>query len=94
MRRTHVRRLIVPLSAGAALLSPALVVAGGAIAGRTSPVVARHYVVRGGDTLWDIASRLAGPAGDPRPVVDRLLRQNHLRGPDLAPGQVLELTGD
>ena len=41
---------------------------------------ARTYVVRPGDTLWAVAARLAGPAGDPRPVMDDLARVNHLVG--------------
>ena len=40
----------------------------------------RHYVVRAGDTLWTIASRLAGPSADPRPVVDAIVHANHLGG--------------
>jgi Tfp pilus assembly protein FimV len=85
---------MVALAAGTALLSPAVVAAGRASARAARPVVARHYVVRPGDTLWDIASRVAGPRGDPRPLVDRLLRENHLQRSDLAPGQILDLTGD
>jgi hypothetical protein len=34
------------------------------------------YVVRPGDTLWEIASRVQ-PGGDPRPLVDRLQAQLH-----------------
>jgi Tfp pilus assembly protein FimV len=53
--------------------------AGGETSGRPArpdhPVV-HHYVVRPGDTLWAIASRLAGPDADPRPVVDALVRAN------------------
>jgi Tfp pilus assembly protein FimV len=40
----------------------------------------RHYVVRPGDTLWAIASRLAGPGADPRAVLDSLVRANHVEG--------------
>ena len=43
-------------------------------------VTARHYVVRPGDTLWAIASRLAGPGADPRAVLDSLVRANHVGG--------------
>ena len=46
------------------------------------------YVVRPGDTLWAIAARLAGPEGDPRPMVDALSSANRLRGV-LVPGQRL-----
>ena len=37
-------------------------------------------LVRPGDTLWGIARRLAGPEADPRPVVDALVRANHVMG--------------
>jgi nucleoid-associated protein YgaU len=57
---------------------------------QVGPAAARHhaaggYVVRQGDTLWAIAVRLAGPGGDPRPIVDALVAANHL-GPALAGG--------
>ena len=51
---------------------------------------ARTYVVRRGDTLWRIASRLAGPRADPRPVVDAIVRANHVAGV-LVPGERLVL---
>ncbi len=38
------------------------------------------YVVRPGDTLWAIASRVQ-PGGDPRPLVDRLQAQLHGAAP-------------
>jgi Tfp pilus assembly protein FimV len=44
------------------------------------------YVVRPGDTLWSIASRLE-PGRDPRPLVDRLSSQ--VRGGRLLAGSVL-----
>jgi nucleoid-associated protein YgaU len=47
-------------------------------------------VVRSGDTLWSIASSVAG-AHDVRQVVDRIQQVNGLRGSDLVPGQVLRL---
>jgi nucleoid-associated protein YgaU len=51
----------------------------------------RVYVVRPGDTLWGIASRVAGRGADPRPVVDALIAANHLPGPDVQAGAVLRL---
>jgi len=44
--------------------------------------------VHDGDTLWSIASQIA-PQRDPRVVVARLERVNHLTGPILLPGQRL-----
>jgi Tfp pilus assembly protein FimV len=55
----------------------------------TRPAV-RTYVVHSGDTLWAIASRLAGPQADPRPVLDELVRVNDLDG-TLATGMRLTL---
>ena len=49
------------------------------------------YVVRSGDTIWSIARKEAGPREDPRPLVDRLIRVNHLRGALVWPGQELVL---
>jgi hypothetical protein len=46
------------------------------------------YLARQGDTLWSIARR-AEPAGDPRPLVDRL--QSQLHGRSLVPGDRLLL---
>jgi hypothetical protein len=44
------------------------------------------YVVKPGDSLWSIATKLE-PAGDPRPLVDRLIAQLH--GASLQPGEVV-----
>jgi Tfp pilus assembly protein FimV len=47
------------------------------------------YVVQPGDTLWSIANRVA-PGQDPRPVVDRLIEANDVRG-GLRAGQELSI---
>jgi Tfp pilus assembly protein FimV len=47
------------------------------------------YVVEPGDTLWSIARRVA-PGEDPRPVVDRLIEANDVRG-GLRTGQELSI---
>lgn len=47
-------------------------------------------VVQSGDTLWAIASSVAGD-DDVRAVVDRIQRANGLSGSALEPGQVLQL---
>jgi nucleoid-associated protein YgaU len=47
-------------------------------------------VVRPGDTVWSVASSVAGDQ-DVRVVVDRIQDLNRLHGSDLVPGQVLRL---
>jgi hypothetical protein len=54
----------------------------------SSPV--RHTVVRPGDSLWSVASRLA-PGSDPRPVVDALSEARD--GAPLVPGETVEWGG-
>jgi LysM repeat protein len=81
----------------AALAVSALLAANviGARAGAEGPVVPRAdriYVVRSGDTLWRIARTQAGPKEDVRPLVDRLIRANHLRSAAIVPGQELVLS--
>jgi LysM repeat protein len=49
----------------------------------------RAYVVRPGDTLWEIASRTYG--GDPREGVWRLQERNGLEDALIQPGQRLVL---
>ena len=61
---------------------------GGGEAG-SDPV--RRYVVAEGDTLWEIARRLVGPEGDPRPVVEELRVGNRLGGGAILEGQTLIL---
>ncbi|MGC8511472.1 MAG: LysM peptidoglycan-binding domain-containing protein [Acidimicrobiales bacterium] len=46
------------------------------------------YVVQPGDTLWSIAHRL-DPAGDERPLVDRLASQLH--GASIYPGETIQV---
>jgi hypothetical protein len=58
--------------------------AGAAGAGSAADAV----TVRGGDTLWSIAGRVA-PQTDPRIEVARLQRLNHLVDAQLTAGQVL-----
>lgn len=46
------------------------------------------YVVRQGDTLWGIATRLA-PDADPRPLIDGIEEANGVDAGSLVPGQQL-----
>jgi hypothetical protein len=47
----------------------------------------RQVVVRPGDSLWSVATRLA-PGSDPRPVVDALADARH--DAPLVPGETVE----
>ena len=51
----------------------------------------RTYVVRGGDTLWSVATHAHSGQRDPRQVVFRIEERNRLAGADLHPGEVLVL---
>lgn len=62
--------------------------AGGPSEGPASPPASVH-VVRSGETVWGIARSLVGEEGDPRPVVDALVRANHLTGGTVQPGERL-----
>lgn len=54
------------------------------------PAGAVSHRVALGETLWGIARRLE-PSGDPRPVVERIMRLNDMRSPTIVPGQRLRL---
>jgi len=63
----------------------------GALAGRAGAgPVSGTYVVHRGDTVWAIARSIAGD-GDPRPIVDRIIRDNRLRDAMIVPGEHLEI---
>jgi nucleoid-associated protein YgaU len=89
---TRGRRLLAVLAVavGVGVASVAGSVLGGAdhgglhLAGQTS------VVVRPGDTLWSLATSVAGD-DDVRGVVDRIRQVNGLHGSDLTPGQILVL---
>lgn len=86
-RRGRLLLLAVAAAVGIAVIVSAWFGAAGA----TPPASAAQpaqVVVHDGDTLWSVAERIL-PNRDPRAVVDRLLRINHLHSPALVPGQVL-----
>jgi len=88
------RRLARTLVVATALASGLGFVAGHATARAerpSRPGAERVYVVHPGDTLWGIAARIAGPEGDPRPVVDALVSRNHIVGAAILPGERLRL---
>ena len=88
------RTLVVLLSVALVVLAvPSLLGWHGPWHAETRIAYAEHarisYTVKPGDTLWSIARRIA-PGQDPRPVVDELINENHLRG-SLQAGQALEV---
>jgi nucleoid-associated protein YgaU len=95
MSRTRVRRRRITLT-GACVLVTAIMAGpvAGAVGGPGVAPVARHtYVVRAGDSLWSIATRMA-PGQDPRPWVVRLREANPAAdAAALTPGQTLMLPG-
>lgn len=50
-----------------------------------------RYVIRSGDTLWELARRRVGPEGDPRPLVDGIRRVNRMESSRLLVGEELIL---
>jgi len=57
-------------------------------AGADEPLTGVVYVVRSGDTLWDLVSEHYGTQRhDVRALVDLVERENHLAEPALVPGQ-------
>jgi hypothetical protein len=68
-----------------------VLIAGRARALARGPESRRTYVVQAGDTIWDIARRAAGPQSDPRPLVDRMIRMNHLGDGTIFVGERLSM---
>ncbi len=90
-----VSRTRVPLGRSVAVavaVCLSVVVAGArAGAGPSRPATRRIHVVLSGETVWGIARRVVGPNGDPRPVVDAIVRANHLGSGRLQPGERLSI---
>jgi LysM repeat protein len=51
-------------------------------------VAPRTVTVAPGETLWQLATRIA-PHADPRLVIDQILRLNHLSGAGIVAGEQL-----
>ena len=93
LRLTARGHLVVAVLALAAVTGG--VAASGELSGRSAPAGLNlegqsSVVVRPGDTLWSIASSVAGE-DDVRLVVDRIQQVNALHGTTLVPGEVLRL---
>ena len=90
MHRTYVRRRLTVILLVLLALGWGVPAAARSLGATEAPPAPRGsmYVVRSGDTLWDIAEATA-PAEDPRAVVARIALANDLAGADLTPGQAI-----
>jgi hypothetical protein len=88
LRLTSRGRLVVVLLA---LLIGLVVGFAGGRADAAAPQDTQEVLVESGDTLWELAGRVATPGEDLRDVVIEIQRLNGLRTSDLAAGQVLLL---
>jgi LysM repeat protein len=87
--RVHLNRRRSAVVGLALVLSLCVPAVSRAMTGDRAPGSTR-YVVRAGDTVWSIAAgRTAGQ--DPRPLVDAIVRVNHLDPANLVPGQEIVL---
>lgn len=91
MVRTGVRRR--RLAVLAALVGAVILMAGRAAGGPPgtagAPTPVERYVVRSGDTLWEIARTRVGASEDPRPFIEEIRRLSGLGASSLRTGQVL-----
>ncbi len=95
-RAVYLRRRVTAVVMGMALVL-VMAQAGAALGGSSLAAPERHpaserasTLVRPGDSLWSVATRLA-PGEDPRPVVDALAQAR--RGVPLSPGERVEWGG-
>lgn len=51
----------------------------------------KTYLVRSGDTLWDIAMKYKSPEEDPREYIYNLMQLNEMRSSEIYSGQSLEI---
>lgn len=59
--------------------------------GADGPVPTEAYVVRSGDTLWEIAAPITRPGDDVRSTIAEIVDLNGLDGASLSVGQELRL---
>ena len=88
VRLTRRGRLVVVLTLLVVLVAGFSLGMAGQAAAPSKPHVAPTVTVQPGESLWQVATRVA-PDADPRLVVDQLIRLNHLSGAGVAAGQQL-----
>jgi hypothetical protein len=92
VRLTSRGRGVVLTALLGALVALGALVGHAATADAGARVPVRQVTVRPGETLWNLAARIA-PGADPRVVVARLEAVNHLAGDEVAAGQRLVVSG-
>jgi hypothetical protein len=94
VRLTRRGRLLVAVLALVLVVCAAVLLTGGASAlagtGQGTAPVAERVTVRPGETLWQIAERVA-PGADPRETVQRILDLNGLQTAEVQAGTALRL---
>src|SRR4051794_39582674 len=88
VRLTRRGRLVVVLAFLVLLVAGFSFGMAGQAAGPHTPGVARTVTVQPGESLWQVATRVA-PGADPRLVIDQLQRINHLTSATVVAGQQL-----
>lgn len=87
---TYLIRRSVALAVLVVLLVGAFLAFSGTV-GADGPVPSEAYVVRSGDTLWELAADRTGPGGDVRAVMADIVDLNGLSSTSLSVGQPLDL---
>jgi hypothetical protein len=90
LRLTRRGRLLLVLMVTLLVVIAGLMLGNGSslAAGRGDGPTRHAVIVRGGETLWSVAARIA-PDQDPRLIVADIQSLNHLSGAAVVPGQQL-----
>ncbi len=87
--KTTPSRVLVIIST--VVVALVLLLASGVGASGDVAVATEDYIVRSGDTLWDIAAARTPEGHDVRDIVAAIRSVNRLEGAVIHPGQVLEV---
>ena len=85
------QQLSVRLSVFLAAAFTVFLLIGGAAEAEGPPEVGVEYVVTAGDSLWDIATRHAGPEIDVRNLISDIKDLSGLKTSTIYPGQILRI---